>query len=390
MSSKATPITERRLSPVQVLLFLILVGLVGAVSLNFFLLNQRNAQETQYLALTTEIQVRAQQLAKAAGEAAVGNFDAFDEMENTRDIIADAIDQLRNGNPETDLPPSPAAVNDSLSTLEQIWQGIDEEAERILSRAELVLDLADAAAAFATNIPRLQALSDEAVRLMIQTGTPTSQIYLGSRQLVLADRMLRRVGEILGGGGAAITAADAFSREAELFDQVLQGLLLGNDELNIPAVRNEQVLAALAEIQPVYEEVKIDVDTILAGSSDLFEVREAADEIFLDSQELTAQADALAEVTTLEGYTEWMKGLLTPIPDGRYELTAFAADAERGTVVATAVFHGTQSGPGGPVAPTGKTVASDYAYVMTFEGDRIRHMTKIWNDVPALRQLGWA
>ncbi|MGK7294682.1 MAG: methyl-accepting chemotaxis protein [Candidatus Wenzhouxiangella sp. M2_3B_020] len=295
MSSKATPITERRLSPVQVLLFLILVGLVGAVSLNFFLLNQRNAQETQYLALTTEIQVRAQQLAKAAGEAAVGNFDAFDELENTRDIIADSIDQLRNGNPETDLPPSPPAVNDSLSTLEQIWQGIDEEAERILSRAELVLDLADAAAAFATNIPRLQALSDEAVRLMIQTGTPTSQIYLASRQLVLADRMLRRVGEILGGGGAAITAADAFSREAELFDQVLQGLLLGDDELNIPAVRNEQVLEALAEIQPVYEEVKIDVDTILAGSSDLFEVREAADEIFLDSQELTAQADALAE-----------------------------------------------------------------------------------------------
>ena len=295
MSSKAIPITERRLSPFQVLLLLVLVGLVGAVSLNFFLLNQRNAQETQYLALTTEIQVRAQQLAKAAGEAAVGNFDAFDELATTRDIIAESISQLRNGNPETNLPPSPASVNDSLSTLEQIWQGIDAEAERILSRSQLVLDLADAAAAFATNIPRLQGLSDEAVRTMIQTGTPTGQIYLASRQLVLADRMLRRVGEILSGGGAAISAADAFSREAELFDQVLQGLLLGNEELNIPAVRNQQVLDALAEIQPVFEEVKIDVDTILAGSSDLFEVREAADEIFLDSQELTAQANALAD-----------------------------------------------------------------------------------------------
>ncbi|MDG4647864.1 ester cyclase [Roseibacterium sp. SDUM158017] len=102
------------------------------------------------------------------------------------------------------------------------------------------------------------------------------------------------------------------------------------------------------------------------------------------------QADALADVTTLQGYTEWMKGLLTPIPDGRYDLTAFAADEGRGTVVAAAVFHGTQTGAGGPVAPTGKTVASDYAYVMTFEGGRIRHMTKIWNDVHAVRQLGWA
>ena len=295
MSSKATPITERRLSPLQVLLFLVLVGLVGAVSLNFFLLNQRNAQETQYLALTTEIQVRAQQLAKAAGEAAVGNFDAFDELESTRDIIAESINQLRNGNPETDLPPSPAAVNDSLSTLEEIWQGIDAETSRILSRSQLVLDLADAAAEFSSNVPQLQGLSDEAVRTMIQTGTPTNQIYLASRQLVLADRMLRRVGEILGGGGGAISAADAFSREAELFDQVLQGLLRGNEELNIPAVDNQQVLDALAEIQPVYDEVRVDVDTILAGSSDLFEVRDAADEIFLDSQDLTNQANMLAD-----------------------------------------------------------------------------------------------
>jgi len=295
MSSKATPITERRLSPTQVMLFLVLVALVGAVAVNFFLLNQRNVQESQYLALTTEIQVRAQQLAKAAGEAAVGNFDAFDELAETRNTITDAIQQLRNGNPETALPPSPQLVNDSLATLEQIWQGIDAEAERILTRSELVLDLADAAVAFSTNVPRLQALSDEAVQTMIRTGTPTSQIYLGSRQLVLADRMLRRVSEILGGGGAAITAADAFSREAELFDQVLQGLILGNDELNIPAVRNQQVLAALAEIQPVFEEVKIDVDTILSGSSDLFEVREASDEIILDTAELTDQARALAD-----------------------------------------------------------------------------------------------
>ncbi len=43
MSSKS-PTTERRLSPAQVLLFLVLVGLVAAVSVNFFLLNQRNQQ----------------------------------------------------------------------------------------------------------------------------------------------------------------------------------------------------------------------------------------------------------------------------------------------------------------------------------------------------------
>ena len=109
-----------------------------------------------------------------------------------------------------------------------------------------------------------------------------------------------------------------------------------------------------------------------------------------DDASFACQADALAEVTTLEGYTEWMKGLLPPIPDGHYELTAFAHDAERGTAVATAIFKGTQTGEGGPIPPTGNAVASDYAYVIKMTDGKISHMTKIWNDGIALRALGWA
>lgn len=104
----------------------------------------------------------------------------------------------------------------------------------------------------------------------------------------------------------------------------------------------------------------------------------------------SAQAGALSGVDTLEGYSEWMKNLLTPIPDGRYELKFFAADDERNCVAAFAVFHGTQTGPGGPGEPTGNSIAADYVYVMEFEGDQIRHMTKIWNDTVSLQQLGWA
>ena len=103
----------------------------------------------------------------------------------------------------------------------------------------------------------------------------------------------------------------------------------------------------------------------------------------------SAQTGALAGVETLEAYTEWMKGLFTPVPDGRYELRAFAVDEGRNTAVAYAVFRGTHSGAGGPVPPSGKQVEADYVYVMKFEGDRIRHMTKIWNDGISLKQLGW-
>ena len=101
------------------------------------------------------------------------------------------------------------------------------------------------------------------------------------------------------------------------------------------------------------------------------------------------QANALADISTLAGYCEWTKNILTPIPDGHYELKFFAADEAGESVTAVAVFHGTQTGPGGPVPPTNNTVATDYVYHLAFDGDRIKHMTKIWNDSFCLDQLGW-
>jgi predicted ester cyclase len=103
-----------------------------------------------------------------------------------------------------------------------------------------------------------------------------------------------------------------------------------------------------------------------------------------------AQAEALAGTDTLQAYTEWMKGLMQPLPDGTAEVRSFAVDEARQNVTVFGVFRGTHTGEGGPVPPTGKSAAADYVYVMDFDGDKIRHMTKIWNDGVTLRQLGWA
>ena len=85
-----------------------------------------------------------------------------------------------------------------------------------------------------------------------------------------------------------------------------------------------------------------------------------------------------------------MKGLYTPLPNASYDVKSFAVDRERNNVAAYAVFSATNTGQGGPSAPTGKSTLSDYVYVMQFEGDKISHMTKIWNAGMALRELGWA
>ena len=103
-----------------------------------------------------------------------------------------------------------------------------------------------------------------------------------------------------------------------------------------------------------------------------------------------AQAEPLAGVTTLAQYTDWMKGLMTIMPNGSYEVKSFATDAERNNVAAYGVFSGTHTGAGGPCPATGKSTRTDYVYVMQFKGDKISHMTKIWHSGLAMKELGWA
>jgi steroid delta-isomerase-like uncharacterized protein len=104
----------------------------------------------------------------------------------------------------------------------------------------------------------------------------------------------------------------------------------------------------------------------------------------------SAQAEPLLAVKTLADYTTWMKGVLTFMPDARYEVQSFATDNTRNNVAAYAVFSGTHTGAGGPVPPTGRRMSTDYVYVMQFDGGKIAHMTKVWNAGLALKDLGWA
>ena len=110
-----------------------------------------------------------------------------------------------------------------------------------------------------------------------------------------------------------------------------------------------------------------------------------------EALEQIGQAGALADVSTVEAYCEWMKGLVGgPLPDGHYTLHAAAWDAANNTAIFSATFHATHTGDGGPVPPTNKKANADYVYALKMNGSgKVASMTKIWNDGHTLAELGW-
>lgn len=264
----------------------------------------RNAKyEQQWVNLATDAQVRSQQLAKSSGEAASGNLDAFYELADSRTKITDAMKKLRLGFTLEDLPPTPESVKSQMQQLNETWVRVDSNAGIILERETMISDLATARQVIQENIPGIQKNTDLGIRALTQSGAPTNQVVFASRQLVLADRILRRVSEVLQGGSASVSAAESLRTDRDLFERVLNALVNGDSTLNIQRVRNAQALVALGEVTTLYETIQPQIDIVLQSSTDLFRVRGAADAIFLDSSDAFNQANNLKEAISDWGST---------------------------------------------------------------------------------------
>ena len=108
--------------------------------------------------------------------------------------------------------------------------------------------------------------------------------------------------------------------------------------------------------------------------------------------QFSAQSEPLADITTVEGYVNWMTGFGTTTAAGcSYDLHASAYDEANGAAIYFATFTGRHVGEGGPVPPTNKETNSHYVYVLNMnDDDKIESMLKVWNAPWAMRELGWA
>ncbi len=257
MSTTSGAVKERASGTNTWLIILLLLALAVA-AVDFFLLNKKNNDDRKAVALTTQIQVLSQSIAKYASESSTGNIEAFKELEATRNNIDKYIQALNSGADAVNLVdvnfrgmPGYAEeeiVTKQLQELGRSWAALNTNATKILGNKELVLSSAATATDFSGQIPILNSRMDEVVNILTNRSGTTQQVQISMRQMLLADRMIRRVQEILLGGQGAQSAADGFSRDARLYGAVLNGLINGSPDFNIKALDNANGREILTDI----------------------------------------------------------------------------------------------------------------------------------------------
>ncbi len=280
---------------------------------NFYQVGQRSEESRLYSEQASELRVLSQRIAKNATEAAAGNAEAFEQLQQARNDFSQRWNAIKAGDSVIGIAGNPAIALNEISAVQSVWDKVNNSANVITKGKDTVLQLHQVAKTLNETIPSLQTDYSDVVDVLVTNKASLEMVQIAQEQAWVAERIARSVANVLGGGEESVMAADNFGRDAKRFGQVLNAMINGDNELGIKAVNNNEAKDYLVAISESFKFVNENVDQILVNSPKLLEIRSAADNIFTDSIDLLSSATTLAQKfgdMAEEGYTSNTMGVV--------------------------------------------------------------------------------
>lgn len=282
---------------VTTLAVLVLISLILAL-LTFVHNSRRSSYDERYLLRAAETQVLAQRLAKIGLSAASGELQSFKPLQVSRDRYETIVWELKNGSRSEGLPASPEEVAKPLRNLENAWLELRQYLDEILHARESILAIGDFSGVIAEAVPQLQELSEELVETLVNSNASREQIAIAAEQEMLLQRINTNVNLVLVGGQETATAIDQFSRDANRFGQVLNGLLEGDEDLGLQQVSDRVAVQRLLDISKLFGSINDNIQEIIENIPSVLPALEAASVINMSSDQ---SSNAAAELITAFG-----------------------------------------------------------------------------------------
>lgn len=276
---------------VSVLLLISLIATIAA----FVYVSRIEGHGEQYFSRVSEQQVLGQKIAKYALESSAGDQASFDRLRKSRDRFMTLIDELKDGAPQVGLPATPERMLEPLRDTENRWLALRAYVDEILLNQNAILSIREFVDVINRVVPRLQQVSEEVVAILVRTKADQSQIFVATRQLMLAQRLQENVNRVLDGGTQTALSIDQFSKDADRFGRVLNGMLTGDSGLKVDRVDDNRAEVKLAEAAKLFRTISDHVAEIIELVPNVLPALEAVGEVTPASDALDQAAADLAD-----------------------------------------------------------------------------------------------
>jgi twitching motility protein PilJ len=250
-------------------------------------------QEAEYSLRASEQRVVSQEIATYSLEASSGNKQAFGQLKDSRERFERLLSEIRGGDETARLPAAPESMKPVLGDMESAWFELSENADGILRSQDAIVSVGEFIEIINETAPEVVAQFEEIVDILVQLEVPQEQIFIASKQLLLAQRIQHSVNNVLAGGELSSQSLDQFALDSSQFNDVLNGLIEGDENLGIEKVADEEVQELLQETSALFSSVSEYAEEIIILTPELLPALDAASLVADSSDRVNEQANVL-------------------------------------------------------------------------------------------------
>ena len=279
---------QRKLLVILAISGMALVALFGWVL-------RENDRAAQQVAATGQALMQAQRVAKSGTQALLGVPHAFIELKNSVQVFASNARGLAQGDAALNLVPVKESYQADVQAMLKQAETTEKNAKAVLKQEDVLIKVAQALRNVNQQSSALLDLSETVGSLLIQDKIIREEIEAITQMGMLTQRIGKSANEFQSIEGVNPEAVFLLGKDLNTFQEIVKGLLTGNEELGLPGTANPQARQQLTTLLAQYEATRADAETILSNLQGLVSAREAQSAVVGDSEPLREKLEALQQ-----------------------------------------------------------------------------------------------
>lgn len=279
---------QRKLLVILAISGMALVGSFGWVL-------RENDRAAQQVAATGQALMQAQRVAKSGTQALLGVPHAFIELKNSVQVFASNARGLAQGDAALNLVPVKESYQADVQAMLKQAETTEKNAKAVLKQEDVLIKVAQALRNVNQQSSALLDLSETVGSLLMQDKIIREEIEAITQMGMLTQRIGKSANEFQSIEGVNPEAVFLLGKDLNTFQEIVKGLLTGNEELGLPGTANPQARQQLTTLLAQYEATRTDAETILSNLQGLVSAREAQSAVVGDSEPLREKLEALQQ-----------------------------------------------------------------------------------------------
>jgi len=303
----SVPLLGRRSTTThQRVLFAALAVSLAALGTIAYVAVRESDRVAQQVAASGQSLMQSQRLAKSVSQALIGSPQAFPDVKESSEVLAQMVRGLKDGSDELRLAAVSTDLQADLQQVMPLMERAEKSAKTVMGQQKILTQVGAALRTINRQSSDLLEIAETVSSLKLQHGAPAAEISAAGQLVMLTQRIGKSANEFLTMEGVSPEAVFLLGKDLNSFKEIALGMLEGSPELRLAAAKDEQTKERLNALLALYEQTRTQAGAILGNLQGLVSAREAQAAIIQDSEPLRKKLqelqDHLSAQTGLNAY----------------------------------------------------------------------------------------